>query len=179
MQKKINEVFSSNPSDTVQLVDGSYNISKVDDPIELKRLNNYIASVFTSAIPFHSKKDTLNQLRTKLNLLGFDIDLPKALRETGETNLTLPLKRFGGITGVDDKGQKLNNPYGPGPKMDIKITGTEDFLNASIVPAAALPSNQETSIPSEPAKVVTPEPTKDPVKESFSFSEVSKYIRRK
>jgi len=173
MKNKINETHSFSPTDSIQLVNGSYNISKVDDPIELKRLNNYISSIFASAVPFQSKKDTLNQLRLKLNLIGFDIDIPKSLRENGETRLDLPLKRFGGIVGVDDKGQKLDNPYGPGPKLNIQITGSEDFLTGKIVPAQVA---QTTPTPTE-APVAPSKP--EPVKESFSFSDILKYIRRK
>jgi len=173
MKKNIKENYSSSPTDSEQLVNGSYNISKVDDPIELKRLNNYISGVFSSAIAFQSKKDTLNQLRLKLNLIGFDIDIPKSLRENGETRLTLPLKRFGGIVGVDDKGQKLDNPHGPGPKLNIEITGSEDFLSGKIVPAQVVqtPETQtkmSNNLPSEP----------QPVKES-TFSNILKHFRRR
>lgn len=173
MKKNIKENYSAYSTDSEQLVNGSYNISKVDDPIELKRLNNYIASIFASAVPFQSKKDTLNQLRLKLNLIGFDIDVPKSLRENGETNLTLPLKRFGGIIGIDDKAQKLDNPYGPGAKLNIQITGSEDFLTAKVVPAQ---TPQSVPVQSE-APAAPSEPT--PVKESFSISNILKYIRRK
>jgi hypothetical protein len=177
MKKNIKENYSASPTDSEQLINGSYNISKVDDPIELKRLNNYIASIFSSAVPFQSKKDTLNQLRLKLNLIGFDIDIPKSLRQNGETRLSLPLKRFGGVIGVDDKGQKLNNPYGPGPKLNIEITGSEDFLTARIAPvqtAQSLPVQSEVPVASTEVS-----PVKEPVKENFSFSDILKYIRRK
>ena len=54
MKKNIKENYSFSPTDSEQLVNGSYNISKVEDPIELKRLNNYITTVLASG-PFQSR----------------------------------------------------------------------------------------------------------------------------
>jgi len=175
MKKNIKENYSFSPTDSEQLVNGSYNISKVEDPIELKRLNNYITTVLASG-PFQSRTDTINQLRLKLNLLGFDIDVPKSLSQTGQINLSLPLKRFGGISGIDDQGKKLDNPYGPGAKLQLQLTSMDDFMDAKIVPASGsgLP---DVSSPAAPAPEAAPTP--EPVKESFSFSNVMKFIRRK
>ena len=136
----IEENFSFNPADSNRLVDGSYNISKIEDPIELKRLNNYISTVISSNVfETTSRKSTMIQLRLKLNLLGYDIDLPKGMSETGPFNQTIPLKRFGGIVGIDDMGQKLDNPYGPGPKMDITFSTDFDILSAKISPSSSTP----------------------------------------
>ena len=182
--KNIKENYSFSPTDSEQLVNGSYNISKVDDPIELKRLNNYITTVLSSG-PFQSRTDTLNQLRLKLNLLGYDIDIPKSSRQTGSMNLSLPLKRFGGIIGVDDQGKKLDNPYGPGPKLELHLTSSDDFIDAKVTPVSntglgvpeAQVSTPPTEQPSTPVATDTDEPKQ--VKESFKISDVLKFIRRK
>jgi hypothetical protein len=178
MKKNIKEssAFSFSPDEPSQLVNGSYNISKVDDPIELKRLNNYISSVFSVGVPFQSVKDTMNQLRLKLNLIGYDIDASLFLRkEHGEINATLPLKRFGGITGIDDQGKKLDNPHGPGPKFNIVISGTSDFITAKVIPASN--TGVEANAQPLPAETTPEEPK--PVKEGFSISNILKFIRRK
>jgi hypothetical protein len=169
MKKNIKEssAFSFSPDEPSQLVNGSYNISKVEDPIELKRLNNYITTVLASG-PFQSRKDTLNQLRLKLNLLGFDIDIPRSLRQNGQFNLSLPLKRFGGITGMDDQGKKLDNPYGPGVKLELQLSSMEDFMDAKIVPAAGSSLPDTTPVAPSPEPVAKEEPK--PVKEGFSIS---------
>jgi len=150
--KQIKENYSFDPADSNRLVDGSYNISKVEDPIELKRLNNYISTVLSSGALGTSRKQSMQQLRLKLNLLSYDIDIPKNMSETGPFNQTLPLKRFGGITGIDDQAQKLDNPYGPGAKMDIVFTSDFDILSAKIVPATSSPVGQ----PSVSAPVTLP-----------------------
>lgn len=175
MKKQIKEssAFSNDPADLSQLVNGAYNISKVDDPVELKRLNNYLTTIFSSS--FSSKKEQLNHLRLKLNHLGYDIDLPRNIREVGNTSINVPLKRFGGITGIDDKGQKLDNPYGPGPKMNISITG-EDMLMAKVSPAGA--SEPEAIAPAAPSAPVAPE-NKEEVKEGFSFANMLRLFRKK
>jgi len=173
MKKNIKENYSSSPTDSEQLVNGSYNISKVDDPIELKRLNNYITTVLSSG-PFQSRKDTLINLRLKMNLLGFDFDAPKSMRDSGSINLNIPLKRFGGITGVDDKGGKLNNPYGPGPKMDMQLTGEDDFFNIKIIPVASAELPSEAEVPVAPVEKEEP---KTEVKES-RLSNILKYFRK-
>ena len=173
MKKNIKENYSASPTDSEQLVNGSYNISKVDDPIELKRLNNYITTVLSSG-SFQSRKDTLTNLRLKINLLGFDFDAPKSMRDSGPVNLNVPLKRFGGITGIDDKGGKLDNPYGPGAKLDMQLSGQDDFFSVKIVPAAS------SQLPSEAEVPVTPEPKEEPkteVKES-RLSNILKYFRK-
>lgn len=175
MKKNIKENYSSSPTDSEQLVNGSYNISKVDDPIELKRLNNYITTVLSSG-PFQSRKDTLINLRLKMNLLGFDFDAPKSMRDSGPVNINVPLKRFGGITGIDDKGGKLDNPYGPGVKLDMQLSGQDDFFSVKIVPAASsqLPSETQVSMTPEPE---TKEEPKVEVKES-RLSNILKYFRK-
>ena len=176
--KNIKENFSASPADTEQLVNPSYNISKVDDPVELKRLNNYITSVLTSA-PFQSRTDTMNQLRLKLNLLGFDIDVPKSMKQTGSMNLTLPLKRFGGILGIDDQGKKLENPHGPGPKLNIELSSIDDFVNAKVVPVS---DQQLPIVPSVEPKEETPStPVIEPkveVKENITLGKALKRIIR-
>jgi hypothetical protein len=176
MKKNIKENYSFSPTDPIDLVNGSYNISKVSDPVELKRMNNFIQSVLTSA-PFAGKHDALNQLRLKLNLIGFDIDLPKTIRDGSPLNATLPLKRFGGITGIDDMAQKLDNPHGPGPKMDIVLTSQDDFLSAKVVPTMQAEAPEAPTAPAQEAPAV--EETPEPVKESVSFSEALRRIRRK
>jgi len=175
MKKNIKENYSSSPTDSEQLVNGSYNISKVDDPIELKRLNNYITTVLSSG-PFQSRKDTLINLRLKMNLLGFDFDAPKSMRDSGSVSLTVPLKRFGGISGIDDKGNKLDNPYGPGPKLDMQLSGVDDFFTVKIIPAATteMPSQAEVSVTPEPEAKEEP---KAEVKES-RLANILKYFRK-
>lgn len=175
-KKNIKENYSFSPTDSEQLVNGSYNISKVEDPIELKRLNNYITTVLASG-PFQSRTETLNQLRLKLNLLGFDIDIPRSLRQNGQFNLSLPLKRFGGITGIDDQGKKLDNPHGPGAKLELQLNSVEDFMDAKIVPAAESGLPDTTPVTPSPEPVAKEEPK--PVKEGFSISNIMKFIRRK
>lgn len=171
MKKTIKENYSFSPSDPIQLVNNSYNISKVSDPIELKRMNNYIQSVIASG-PFQSAKDTMTQLRSKLNLLGFDIDVPRNLGENQSFNS--PLKRFGGIIGIDDNAQKLDNPYGPGPKMDIQVSVQEGFVTARIVPSVPVAVESES-----PAAASLHPETKEEVKEEQNFSNILRSIRRK
>jgi len=112
-----------------------------------------------------------------LNLIGFDIDLPKTIRDGSPLNATLPLKRFGGITGIDDMAQKLDNPHGPGPKMDIVLTSQDDFLSAKVVPTMQAEAPEAPTAPAQEAPAV--EETPEPVKESVSFSEALRRIRRK
>lgn len=171
--KKIQENYSFSPADPIQLVNGSYNISKVSDPIELKRMNNFIQSVIASG-PFQSRVDTMNQLRLKLNLLGFDIDVPKTLKDGGSFNGTMPLKRFGGVTGIDDQAQKLDNPYGPGPKMNLEVSCQDEFVNARVTPAGG--SVEETPAPQPMPQEA---PAQEKVQESMTFRGALNTIRRK
>lgn len=131
--KNIKENYSFDPKDSITVIDGRFNISKVDDPIELKRLNNYITTI-VAGTPFSSLKENLIQAKLKLNLLGFDFDMPKTIREGDTFSFKMPLKRFGGITGIDDQGKMLNNPYGPGPKFDIAFESQMGILSAKIYP---------------------------------------------
>lgn len=135
--KRLQENYSFSPMDSERVYDSKFNISKIEDPVEFKRLNNYIATVATSnSFDNCSAKGALNSLRLKLNLLGFDFDAPK-----GESfNTRVPLKRFGGIKGIDDKGQKLDNPYGPGAKFDLELGYNNQVLTAKILPAGAAPT---------------------------------------
>jgi hypothetical protein len=184
VKAKLKENYSFSQTDTERLVDGNFNISKIEDPIEFKRLNNYIAAVASSNAfnNSQSRKDALIQLRTKLNLLGFDIDVP-AVQESGDMTLTLPLKRFGGIKGVDDMGQKLDNPYGPGAKFDLEVKSSYDILTARVIPAVPTGSF-ETSSAAELTKhpkqqTETPVAAPAEVKEGFSFAAIKNFLFKK
>lgn len=177
MKKNIKENYSANPADSEQLVNGAYNISKVDDPIELKRLNNYITTVLSSG-PFQSRKDTLINLRLKMNLLGFDFDAPRSMRDSGAINLNIPLKRFGGITGIDDMGAKLDNPYGPGAKLNMELSGEDDFFTIKIVPTSITQPVSNPQMSNVPTVPTPPEQeSKTEVKES-RLSSILKYFRK-
>lgn len=183
VKAKLKENYSFNPTDSERLVDGGFNISKIEDPIELKRLNNYILTVVSSDA-FQSRKDALIQLRTKLNLLGFDIDVP-AVKESGEMTLTLPLKRFGGILGVDDKGQKLDNPYGPGAKFDLHLATQYGIMSAKVIPATGekdFESNSAAANTLHSTKQGIEAPQSAPaasVQEGFSFAGIKKFLFKK
>jgi len=146
---RITENYSFDPTDAERVYDSKFNISKIDDPVEFKRLNNYIATVATSnSLDGGSCKEAMNRLRLKLNQLGFDFDVPKMSNSPSNMNFKVPLKRFGGVLGIDDKGQKLDNPYGPGPKFDIEVSYMNQILNARVLPAGSSTGAPEpTDIP--------------------------------
>jgi hypothetical protein len=142
---RLGENYSAYPTDAERIYDTKFNISKIEDPVEFKRLNNFIATVTTSNL-FDSgcAKETLNRLRLKMNQLGFDFSAPSKMEEN--MTVKVPLRRFGGILGIDDKAQKLDNPYGPGAKFDIELSYTQGILSAKVLPAGA-GSNPDTDIP--------------------------------
>ena len=175
--KQIKESSAFDASAQNKVMDGSFNISKIDDPIELKRLNNYVSTVLSSSAFSHSRKEIMIGLRLKLNLLGFDIDIPKNIDDKGDGTYGSPLKRFGGITGMDDMGEKLDNPHGPGPKLDIEFKSVADILSARIVPHKGGTAIKETA--SQPKFVPAPPASSPPpvvIKEGFTFAQVKKYL---
>lgn len=138
MKKNIKEssAFVFDPTDGSRLIDGSFNISKIEDPIEFKRLNTYLSTVIGYNYD-GNRRANLSGIRQKLNNIGFDFDVPKTVSESDKFSMRVPLKRFGGITGVDDQGKTLDNPYGPGPKFDISFETVGGILNAKIIPVGA------------------------------------------
>lgn len=133
--KNLNEDFSASATDPEKLVRSDFNISHIENPVEMLRLNNFINSV-TAFKGDISKKAMMNELRLRLNLIGFDFDIPQ-INETAAFSHKVPLKRFGGILGIDDMGEKLENPYGPGQKFDLLLSteadGTLSF-SAKVIP---------------------------------------------
>jgi hypothetical protein len=138
MKKNIKEssAFVFDPTDGSRLIDGSFNISKIEDPIEFKRLNTYLSTVIGYNYD-GNRRANLSGIRQKLNHIGFDFDLPKTVSESDKFSMRVPLKRFGGITGMGDDGKTLDNPYGPGPKFDISFETVGGILNAKIIPVGA------------------------------------------
>lgn len=138
MKKQIKEssAFVFDPTDPSRLIDGSYNISKIDDPVEFKRLNTYLSTIIGYNYD-GNRRANLSGIRQKLNNIGFDFDLPKTVSESDNFSMRVPLKRFGGISGVDDQGKVFDNPYGPGPKFDISFQTVGGILSAKIIPVGA------------------------------------------
>ena len=103
MKKNIKEssAFVFDPTDGSRLIDGSFNISKIEDPIEFKRLNTYLSTVIGYNYD-GNRRANLSGIRQKLNHIGFDFDLPKTVSESDKFSMRVPLKRFGGITGMGD-----------------------------------------------------------------------------
>lgn len=138
MKKQIKEssAFVFDPTDPSRLIDGSYNISKIDDPVEFKRLNTYLSTVIGYNYD-GNRRANLSGIRQKLNNIGFDFDLPKTVSESDNFSMRVPLKRFGGISGIDDQGKVFDNPHGPGPKFDISFQTVGGILSAKIIPVGA------------------------------------------
>jgi hypothetical protein len=133
---KESSAFVFDPTDGSQLIDGGFNISKIDDPIEFKRLNTYLTTVLNYNYD-GNRRANLAGIRQKLNTIGFDFDLPKTVSESDKFTMRAPLKRFGGISGMGDDGKTFDNPYGPGPKFDISFQTVGGILSAKIIPVGA------------------------------------------
>jgi hypothetical protein len=131
--KKIQENYSFDPRDAERLIDGNYNISKITDPVEFRRLNNFIATA-TSYTYDASRKQSLALIRQKFNQIGFDFDVPRTVSESDSFKMTLPLKRFGGVIDFGGGEKNVNDPHGPGPKLDIHFTAVGGILQTKIVP---------------------------------------------
>lgn len=93
------------PDNGSSLTDGSVAAFKIEDPEVLARLNAFL-KVFGNE-RHQDPKYALVMLRTKLNTIGLDFayDGRRSLSPKESFHLT----QFGGRTGVDEKGNQLND----------------------------------------------------------------------
>lgn len=93
------------PDNGPSLTDGSIAAFKIEDPEVLARINAFLKVFCTER--HQDPKYALVVLRTKLNTLGLDFSYdgrrPLSPRES------FHLTQFGGRTGVDEKGNQLND----------------------------------------------------------------------
>ena len=102
--REANSTFSA-PDNGPSLTDGSVAAFKVEDPEVLARINAFLKVFCTER--HQDPKYALVVLRTKLNTLGLDFSYDG--RRPLSPNETFHLTQFGGRTGVDEKGNQLND----------------------------------------------------------------------
>jgi hypothetical protein len=92
-----------------QASDGSVSLHDVTEPEILERINAGIAA-FLSNVPnmgVVDPRDLLVRLRVELNKIGFDFKYDG--KAYPEENMQFALTQFGGRTGVDEKGNQLDD----------------------------------------------------------------------
>jgi hypothetical protein len=92
-----------------QASDGSVSLHDITEPEMIERLNAGIAG-FLSNIPSSGvvdPRDLLVRLRVELNHFGFDFKYDG--KDYPDENMEFALTQFGGRTGVDEKGNQLND----------------------------------------------------------------------
>jgi len=92
-----------------QSSDGSVSLHDITEPEMIERLNAGI-SAFVSNVPksgIVDPRDLLVRLRVELNKIGFDFKYDG--KTYPQENMSFALTQFGGRTGVDEKGNKLND----------------------------------------------------------------------
>jgi hypothetical protein len=93
------------PDNGASLTDGSIAAFKVEDPEVLARINAFLKVFCTER--HQDPKYALVVLRTKLNTLGLDFSYDG--RRPLSPKESFHLTQFGGRTGVDEKGNQLND----------------------------------------------------------------------
>lgn len=115
-----------------QAADGSVGLHDLSEPEMLERINAFVQP-FLSNVPSAGMLDPrqkLIQLRVELNKIGLDFKYDGKKYPTSE-HMEFKLTQFGGRTGVDEKGTKLDDDglthkLGHGLKLVIDMSHPED-----------------------------------------------------
>ena len=129
-----------------QASDGSVGLHQVEVPEMIERINAFITA-FLSDVPsagLVDPRDKLVRLRVELNKIGLDFKYDG--KKYPEENMDFHLTQFGGRTGVDEKGNQLNDcgishRVGHSLKLSVKLMHPEGVgqhsLQAKVVPGDA------------------------------------------